>query len=755
MTDSFDASEFNNWSDTADAEHKLPELIRRLLLATLPEPPSRIDMPSGSSVRLPGWDGLLEVGRGNAWAPSGDSGWEFSCNKAVTSKANDDYEKRTGDPLGLDEATATFVFVTSRRWMDKRQWVEARREEGKWCDVRAYDADDLVAWLGQSPEVSHWFASVISKFPFDYQAVNRIEGLQLETRDQLTAGFAAMTDMGVELCNLFASIVTPVEPPDSEPLQDSEQRRLSERIDAARDLVQLGLIGAARKQLEQMQGEANELPDTLRFRLLTNLAVCTLGENRFDEAASLLNEAHRLQPEKQTGITNAALAAQLQDNPKRASELARKALAMEPHDSNAASTLISALWDMGEPEQLEEFVTSEEWITQEQSSASALAMVRMQQARYEDAITAYRSLVESYPDDAHAHLGLSQCLLTYAQVDRLPVGFGKESLAMLHEAESEADRAVGLLRPTQLNSRRLEALVLRSGARVLLGKVDEAMRDIDAVLDDKADHPVAALHKGMILLKKGFPREARRWLDSIQDPELQADSILPLADACLESGDPNAAIALLKGSLKLDPPGREDLGRAESLLRAEAATDADDSVGPQLDSAIARFPDDPGLFLLAAVRSSLRGDTEASAVALTKAIELTDGPHRQVLQTELGRLYASMERFVDATEQFGPACGDDPSHPAAVPMLLALFNSGQYRKALDLARKIRDIDGPPPRVVIDIEADILGYVGDSRNAVLRHRELCGREDSIPEDRVRLALAQFRVRRTRCRLGDYP
>ncbi len=740
MTDSFDASEINNWSDTADAEHRLPQLIRRLVMDTVPESQLRIDMPSGSSVRFPGWDGLLEVGRGNAWVPSGDSGWEFSCDKAVMSKANGDYKKRTGDPLDLDKATATFVFLTSRRWNGKRKWARERREEGEWRDVRAYDADDLVAWLEQSPEIMNWFTSVIRRSPYDHQAVNRIERRQLETNDKVTAGFA---DMRLELRTMITSLATQAESPDSDPLQDSEQRRLSGRIDGARDLVQQGLIGAARKQLEQIQGEADELPDTLRFRLLTNLAVCALGENRFDEAAFLLNEAHRLQPENQTGITNAALAAQLQKNPNRASELARKALAMEPHDSNAAATLILALWDMGEREQLEEFVTSEEWIAQVQASASALARVRMQQARYEDAITVYRSLVDTYPDDAHAHLGLSKCLLTYAQVDRVPVGYRNESLTMLCDAEAQADRAMVLLRPTQLDALCHEALLLRSGARVLLGKIDEAMRDVDVVLGDAPEHPVAVLHKGLMLLEKGLPAEARMLLESIQDPQMQTNSLLPRADACLESDDATAAIALLKGTFNLDPPGREDLGRAELLLRAEAVAGAGDSIGPALEAAIERHPDDPGLFFLAAVRSSLQGDTEASAADLTKAIELTDSPHRQVLQTELGRLYVSMKRYVDAAEQFGQACGDNPSHPAAVQMLLALFNSRQYRKALDLARKVREVDGPPPRVVIDIEAIILGYVGDSRNAVLRHRELCGREDSTPEDRVKLALAQFR------------
>ena len=65
--------------------------------------------------------------------------------------------------------------------------------------------------------------------------------------------------------------------------------------------------------------------------------------------------------------------------------------------------------------------------------------------------------------------------------------------------------------------------------------------------------------------------------------------------------------------------------------------------------------------------------------------------------------------------------------------LFSLSFSKQYRKALDLARKICDDKlTRPPRPVVGVEAEILSYVGDVRAAVLRHRELCSREDSVPE-----------------------
>ena len=162
----FEPSEISSWANRPDANHKLPELIRRLILATVPEL-SRLDMPSGSAVWLPGWDGQLTAESRNAWVPKGSSAWELSCRRDVGAKANDDYRKRTDPPQGVPDATATFVFITARQWSGKEQWAEARRDDGKWADVRAYDASDLAAWLVEAPAVAEWFGGIIGKLPSD------------------------------------------------------------------------------------------------------------------------------------------------------------------------------------------------------------------------------------------------------------------------------------------------------------------------------------------------------------------------------------------------------------------------------------------------------------------------------------------------------------------------------------------------------------------------------------------------------------
>ena len=161
---SFDSSEIVNWADQPDAHHILPELVRRLILATIPLP-EFLDMPSGSSVRMPGWDGLLSVSEGNAWVDSGASAWEFSCDNSPKQKADEDYEKRTANPQSVIASQTTFVVVTARRFRGENGWMNERQQEGHWAGVRALDADDLTAWLEQTPAVAGWFAQLIGKLP--------------------------------------------------------------------------------------------------------------------------------------------------------------------------------------------------------------------------------------------------------------------------------------------------------------------------------------------------------------------------------------------------------------------------------------------------------------------------------------------------------------------------------------------------------------------------------------------------------------
>lgn len=145
------------WANTnaKEAQTHLPRLVRRLCFD--PAATRQLSFPAGDSTYVPGWDGVLFSEKGDAWVPAGKSYWEIGCDQEPTAKANRDYKKRSKQDDVEDRASATFIFVTPRRWTAKPAWIAEQQAKGDWADVRAYDADDLEQWLEHTPAVALQF----------------------------------------------------------------------------------------------------------------------------------------------------------------------------------------------------------------------------------------------------------------------------------------------------------------------------------------------------------------------------------------------------------------------------------------------------------------------------------------------------------------------------------------------------------------------------------------------------------------------
>ncbi|HUQ94741.1 MAG TPA: hypothetical protein VM120_23875 [Bryobacteraceae bacterium] len=165
------AQDLQSWAGRLDAESRLPELVRRLVHATV-DTPQKVAFPSGESVQTGGWDGIVSTTIGNAYVPDGSSGWELSKRADIKTKADDDYQKRTADPEHLDRAATTYVFLTPRRWNQKEDWIAEKKAKAEWADIRAYDADDLEQWLEHAPAVSAWLARILHKYPSGVSSID-------------------------------------------------------------------------------------------------------------------------------------------------------------------------------------------------------------------------------------------------------------------------------------------------------------------------------------------------------------------------------------------------------------------------------------------------------------------------------------------------------------------------------------------------------------------------------------------------------
>lgn len=158
------AEHLNIWANRYTAPAEFPRLMR-LLVWALVRAPRSVNFPADEAVRLAGYDGVVDIAEPIWGIPSGSSVWELGTNKNIKAKADEDYEKRSGDPVGVDPASTSFVFVTPRTWPDKAKWASAKNLEKRWKEVLAFDAEDLVQWMEVSPPVAVWFSQMAALTP--------------------------------------------------------------------------------------------------------------------------------------------------------------------------------------------------------------------------------------------------------------------------------------------------------------------------------------------------------------------------------------------------------------------------------------------------------------------------------------------------------------------------------------------------------------------------------------------------------------
>jgi len=147
--------------ESRQAQELLPELVRRLIVETVPSE-KRIDLriPVGDEIGLPGPDGVVRTREEYPNVPKGRSVWEFTTAgknaNGVGSAFKSNYEKRVADP---EASSSSFVFVTPHKWDSVptlERILRERRRESRWLDVVVIDRTRLENWLATCPETSAW-----------------------------------------------------------------------------------------------------------------------------------------------------------------------------------------------------------------------------------------------------------------------------------------------------------------------------------------------------------------------------------------------------------------------------------------------------------------------------------------------------------------------------------------------------------------------------------------------------------------------
>lgn len=195
------AGHLAQWAELKDGPGSIPALISRLARA---DGPVKLHFPSDEAIGTPGWDGITESIEGSEYIPSGVAAWEIGTQRQnITTKANDDYNKRTKNPDHVTPSKTTFIFVTPRSWAEKEKWAAEKRAQGIWKDVRAYDGTDLLHWLELYPAVGDWLAKHLGLQPNGtYQLKDVWEEWSLATQPALPADLV-LSDRDKEAADLL------------------------------------------------------------------------------------------------------------------------------------------------------------------------------------------------------------------------------------------------------------------------------------------------------------------------------------------------------------------------------------------------------------------------------------------------------------------------------------------------------------------------------------------------------------------------
>ncbi len=159
------------WAERHTSISDFPVLVRKLIRCS--DRSANIDdFRDDKGTAIKGWDGIVLSEVGGAQLPAGKSLWELSTAQNPLDAANDNYDKRTNEPLGEDKVNSVFIFATARRWAGKRKWQAEKKARGEWRDVLALDADDIAQWLESFIAVHLEFSRQIGTAPASATALS-------------------------------------------------------------------------------------------------------------------------------------------------------------------------------------------------------------------------------------------------------------------------------------------------------------------------------------------------------------------------------------------------------------------------------------------------------------------------------------------------------------------------------------------------------------------------------------------------------
>ena len=521
-----------------------------------------------------------------------------------------------------------------------------------------------------------------------------------------------------------------------------KEKILHSKIDVARDLLQKGKSLSAKRILQELRNEAEKqgASQDIYFRIATNIGACALDVTDKPTAIIEFNKALEYQPENPKALANCALAKVIDNKPLEALELSIRARERAKNDSQSTCVFLQALNVLGRDQEIEDLLTAEPWIHEDKICSFALGDINLRKGNYDKAEQYLRKAVELDTSNAAAYelLGLSIFLPIQHQLQSCPLFFGvlpENIIKKLNEIDDIMSKAIELVKECESRIKLHEIYINRAGVRGILGRYDDALKDCDYVLIEDQANRVALQNKGRVMLGVSRYADAIDCFEKAWDPSIQ----IPLVYVYMESKRFDDALNLLEMLWKTETDESSQIMVIDLLLQVYHELNNFDKVSELMQEVSSRWPNNAEAIAVIGNHYRREGSIEAAIDCMEKALLIANDVQRDWLYYQLANLYFEQREYGKSAKIYSLIANTAVNNMLTQRYLSALYNAGEYREALTIARDLRlKNSGQPIPFISEIETFVLEYIEDFASAMELLGELSLMESAKIKHKLRLA-----------------
>jgi len=291
---------------------------------------------------------------------------------------------------------------------------------------------------------------------------------------------------------------------------------------------------------------------------------------------------------------------------------------------------------------------------------------------------------------------------------------------LLDEQKSKLEWAISLfsqviggayVNPNDLSYSDFTALVNRASALQLLGRHDEAIRDIEIALQKDPEDPYLIKQRALLALEIGNEAEAYSYIQQILLSPKTPEASLLAASSLMALNRAEEAESILNQFLQTDGP--EDLKREAKRLKFKLFLQQGDRSRAEdlLQEVKSEDPDNIITFILQIQWCNYIRSEESIPTLVEQAKAAIVSKTYNTIQILLADTLYSLHYYRDAAEVYEQFVDKTLHTSLSERLLQAYYFSGDYREALNLCQYLLNRYGPSP-IVSEIAACIYDDIGD-------------------------------------------